>query len=91
MNRLHTAQHRLLTRWLRAAGCLVMAICILLSSATPAAAQKKKKEVEAPPSKSYTVPYMIVLAMLGIGLMTVCRPSSRLEKASDKVKEEEKE
>jgi hypothetical protein len=62
-----------------------------LNAGDVAWAQKKKKEVEAAPTKSYVWPYAIVLAMLGIGLMTVCRPTSRLDKPDDKVKEEEQE
>ena len=52
-------------------------------------AAKKKKDEAAAPTKSYVVPYMIVIAIVSIGLMTVFRPSRRQDKPPDsKVKEE---
>jgi hypothetical protein len=77
-------------RWLRHARWLALALALCLT--TPGAAMAKGKKVaekEAPPTKSYVFPYMIVLAVLGLGVMTVCRPTKRLDKPIDRVKEEE--
>lgn len=53
------------------------------------AASKKKEEVVAE-TKSYTFPYILVMMILALGLMAVCRPSSRLDKVDEKaVKKEE--
>jgi hypothetical protein len=77
------------TRWFKKTLSLILAASLVATSPSLAFAAPKKKEVEAAPTKSYTVPYMIVLAMLGIGLMTVCRPSSRHDKPPEKIKEDE--
>ena len=68
---------------------MIASLCLFDTSVAWAA--KKKVEVEAAPTKSYVVPYMIVLVMLGGGLMAVCRPSSRLDKMDDKHKKDEEE
>lgn len=81
----------LATRLWRAAAFAVLAAVLVLGSADTAWAQKKKKAVEVAPSKSYTLPYAVVIAVLGIGLMTVCRPTTRLEKASDRLQEKEED
>jgi acyl dehydratase len=60
--------------------------CLLLTPATASAA-KKKKEEEAP-TKSYVLPYMVVMMMVSVGLMTVCRPGKRKDRP-DEVKPEE--
>jgi hypothetical protein len=59
---------------LRVSVTALMIVCLLL--AQPALAKKKKKEEEAP-TKSYVLPYMVVIMMVSVGLMTVCRPGSR--------------
>jgi hypothetical protein len=57
---------------------------------SPLAWAAKKKAADVAPTKSYVVPYMIVIALVSIGLMTIVRPGKRLDKALDmKVKEEE--
>ncbi len=61
------------------AGCLVLA--------PSAAMAKKDKEVEVP-KKSYVMPYMIVLMMVSVGLMTVCRPDKRKDRPDEKRDEE---
>jgi hypothetical protein len=70
---------------------VVAALVIAVTLATPSAAlaQKKKKKEEAPPTKSYVLPYFIVLMLTAVGLMTVCRPSSRKDRVDEKKKEEE--
>lgn len=76
----------------RAATCLALAAAVWVAVADLAsAAPKKKEEPAAAPTKSYTVPYMLVLALLGMGLMTVCRPTSRLEKLDDKLSKKDEE
>lgn len=75
--------------WKRIATCITLIGAIWFSGADAAlGAPKKKQDAPAEPTKSYTVPYALVLALLGIGLMTVCRPTSRLEKVDDKLKKE---
>jgi hypothetical protein len=83
-----TMSNRTVSVWKRLAGSGALASVVWLAGVNSAlAAPKKKVEPVAAPTKSYTVPYMLVLAFLGIGLMTVCRPSGRLEKVDDKLKE----
>ena len=59
-------------------------LAIVLASASPAWAKKSKAEAEAQPTKSYVVPYMIVIMFVAVGLMTVCRPSRRADKVEDR-------
>jgi len=66
----------------RALVLVALTLAILLVPQSAVAAKKKKKE-EAAPTKSYVLPYMIVMAMIGVGLMTICRPSSRADKLED--------
>ena len=73
----------------RVAVLLLVAMTVALFTTSPAWAKPKKQEKEAPPSKSYVVPYMVVLAMIGVGLMAVCRPANRLEKPDDRMQKEE--
>jgi len=68
----------------------LLAVVFLLTSPTAMAA-KKKKEEPAPETKSYVMPYMIVLTIVGVGLMTVCRPGNRADKANDMHKKDEEE
>jgi hypothetical protein len=80
------------TPWYRrvAHGLLMAALvggCLLLTPATASAA-KKKKEEEAP-TKSYVGPYLVVMMMVSVGLMTVCRPGKRKDRPDDKKPEDE--
>ena len=68
---------------------LVIAGCLLLTPAVSLAA--KKKEPEAPPTKSYVLPYIIVMSMLGVGIMVVCRPSKRADKVEETKKADDEE
>ncbi len=68
---------------------LIASLCLFDTSVSWAA--KKKAEAEAAPTKSYVVPYMIVLVLLGGGLMAVCRPSGRHDKMDDMNKKDEEE
>ena len=73
----------------RFAPVVLAAYLWLLTS--PVALAAKKKAVEAAPTKSYTMPYFIVIMLVGVGLMTVMRPSSRLDQPLDMNKKDEKE
>jgi hypothetical protein len=70
--------------------CQWAALAAIWLAASPLAyAAKKKVEEVAAPEKSYVMPYMIVLMVMGLGLMTICRPSSRADKVDDKYKKDE--
>jgi hypothetical protein len=80
-------------RWLRHARWLVLALAIWMSATSAAFAQKKKKaaEEEAAPTKSYVAAYFIVIMALTVGLMTVLRPSKRLDKVPEKKLDEDED
>ncbi|HEX3726063.1 MAG TPA: hypothetical protein VHV08_07455 [Pirellulales bacterium] len=79
---------RMLMAVCRRAGCALLIGSLWLGSSDLAvAAAKKKPEPEAAPTKSYTVPYMLVVALIGMGIMAIGRPSNRLDKVDDKVNE----
>lgn len=59
----------------RVAVAAFLIVCVLL--AAPSLAAKKKKKEDEQPTKSYVLPYMIVITMVSVGLMTICRPGSR--------------
>ena len=61
----------------------VLIACMLFAPPTAMAAKKKEEEA---PTKSYVLPYFIVMMLTGVGLMTVCRPGSRKDKTDDKKK-----
>ena len=61
------------------------------SLGSPVLAAAKKKVVEEAAKKSYTMPYLIVIVLIGVGLMAICRPSSRADKPDDKFKKEGEE
>jgi hypothetical protein len=69
---------------------LVLAAYLWLLT-SPVALAAKKKAAEEAPTKSYTMPYMIVIVLVGVGLMTVMRPSSRLDQPLDMNKKKEEE
>lgn len=77
--------HRRLGRWLVTSALL---LTLLLTGPTTAWAQKKKQKEEEPPTKSYVLPYMIVIMLVSVGLMTVCRPGKRKERP-DEIKADE--
>lgn len=91
MNRLMNAiQHRTFRVTRIAYRALIAALlmgCMLL---TPSAAMaRKKKEEASAPTKSYVLPYFIVMTLLGVGLMTVCRPGTRKDRVDEKMKKDE--
>lgn len=81
-----TRGRHLIYRWAPVA--LAAYLWVLTS---PLALAAKKKAAEAAPTKSYTMPYFIVIVLVGVGLMTVMRPSSRLDEPLDMNKKDEKE
>jgi len=76
--------------WLLQGEVLLWTVVIWLMSSPLALAAKKKAE-EAKPEKSYVAPYFIVMMLLGLGLMAVCRPSSRADRPDDKKNEDDEE
>ncbi|HEV3137168.1 MAG TPA: hypothetical protein VGZ26_04675 [Pirellulales bacterium] len=77
-------------RFARQAGWMALTVYFgLLGS--PALAAAKRKVVEEAETKSYTMPYLIVVMMIGLGLMAVCRPSRRTDKPDDQFKKEEED
>jgi hypothetical protein len=67
----------------------LMLVSLLVLTPTTALAQKKKKKEEELPTKSYVLPYLVVMAMVSVGLMTVCRPGKRQDRPDDKKADEE--
>jgi hypothetical protein len=76
------------TRLARRALPWVCAFCFWLET-SPLAWAKGKKAEEVVETKSWVVPYMIVLAFVGLGLMTVLRPSTRAEKPPETAKQDD--
>lgn len=62
----------------------------LLTSPLVWAAAKKKAEAPVE-TKSYTMPYLIVIMVISMWLMTICRPSRRLDKPDEKLRKNETE
>jgi hypothetical protein len=70
---------RSLVRASRHASLLTLAGYLWLLDSPLAWAAKKKAEAAPQAGKSYTFPYIIVMAVMAIGLMAVLRPSKRLD------------
>ena len=77
-------------RLVRQVAWAVLAVSVL-SLGSPALAAPKKKVVEEAETKSYTMPYLIVIILIGVGLMAICRPSRRADKPDEKFKKDEEE
>ena len=75
----------------RRATVLALMVCLVVATSPFVMAAKKKKEEAAKPTKSYTMPYMIVIVLVSVGLMTVARPGRRADKSEQKVKQQEEE
>jgi hypothetical protein len=72
-------------RHMIALAAVAVALTLVLTDtawAKPPAAVK-----EAPPEKSYIVPYVLVALCLGLGITVVCRPASRTDKEKPKAAE----
>ena len=76
-----------LLRSLRRARVVLVALVLALASVSPAWAAPKKEEAAA--TKSYVLPYIIVLGVIGLSLMTICRPSRRKDKPDDRKLDDE--
>ena len=72
----------------RRSAWVILAACFWLLS-SPVAWAAKKKVVEEAPTKSYTLPYLIVIILIGAGLMAICRPSRRADRPEEKLKPDE--
>ncbi|MEX0978790.1 MAG: hypothetical protein WDZ48_08070 [Pirellulales bacterium] len=70
---------------------VALLIACLLFTPSAAMAAKKKKDEPAAPTKSYVMPYFIVMMLVGVGLMTVCRPGSRKDRLDEKAKKKDDE
>lgn len=75
-------------RFFRQAAWMALAVCFW-SLGAPALAAAKKKVVEEAETKSYTMPYLIVIMLIGVGLMAICRPTRRADKPDEKAKPDE--
>ncbi len=62
----------------------IAVVMLVLLNSSPAWAKKKGAEAEAAPTKSYVVPYLIVIMLVAVGLMTACRPAKRGDKVEDR-------
>lgn len=91
MNALKQQTARAVRGAFRAAIVALLIVAILFVPSSAMAARKKKKEEDAAPTKSYVLPYFIVMMLLGVGLMTVCRPGSRQDRVDDKRRREKEE
>ena len=67
-----------LTRWWHSAGFFVSTVAVWVALPGMALAQEKGAESSTPP---YVGPYFIVILCLALGLMVVCNPDRRKEKA----------
>lgn len=66
-----------------------LSVAFWLMSSEVVLAAKKKAQEAAPPTKSYVGAYFIVMMLVGVGLMTVCRPGKRKERPDEKKPDEE--
>ncbi len=80
-----------LGRWRRATRWLTASLVLWLALGSTALAAPKKPEEAAPPTKSYVLPYFLVIMFLGLGMMAVLRPSSRADKIPDRRPDEDEE
>ena len=72
-------------------GQLLLWTVAIWSMSSPLALAAKKKAAEVKEEKSYVFPYFIVMVGLALGLMAICRPSSRADRADDKKTDEDDE
>ncbi|HEY2894866.1 MAG TPA: hypothetical protein VGJ16_11650 [Pirellulales bacterium] len=70
---------------------ILAALYIQFESSPLVWAAKKKKEEAGPAAKSYTLPYMIVIAVVALGLMTVLRPGKRQDEGANLNKKDKDE
>jgi hypothetical protein len=92
MNRIRRLMARA-SRLARQAVPLALAcyLWLMTSELAWAWAKAQKKAVEEVETKSYVGPYLIVMVLVAMGLMAVCRPSRRLDKLDERIKEDKKE
>ena len=73
----------------RAAALFAVAATLTLVPTNTALAKPPPTVKEAPPEKSYIIPYLLVALCLGLGITVVCRPPSRTEKEKPKAELED--
>ncbi len=78
-------------RGLRVLVCLLAGCTLCLVTSEVAWAKSKKKVEEVVETKSYVFPYILVISLVAVGVMTVCRPGGRLDKADDSKKKQDEE
>jgi hypothetical protein len=67
--------------WLHVSAAMVLTIaCFAVAPTAAWAAKGKAKQEEPVAAKDYIMSYFVVGALMGIGLMTLCRPGKREEK-----------
>ena len=77
--------------WLAAVCVMFAMLCI---TPTPALAQRKgvnDKLLEVDTSKSYALPYALVVLGVALGLLIVARPSTRADEPKRRLEEDEEE
>jgi hypothetical protein len=89
MNRIRQLMARA-SRLVRQAAPFATAFYLWLLTSEFAWAKAQKKVVEEVETKSYVMPYLVVIVLVAMGLMTVCRPSRRLDKLDDQIKKDKK-
>jgi hypothetical protein len=78
-------------RAFRLLACLALGCTLCLVTSEVAWAKSKKKVVEVVETKSYVFPYILVISLVAVGVMSVCRPGGRLDKSDDSKKEKDEE
>ncbi len=76
---------------LRVLVCLLAGCALCLAMPDVAWAKTKKKVEEVVETKSYVFPYILVISLVAVGVMTVCRPGGRLDKSDDSKKKKDDE
>lgn len=66
-----------------------LALGVLLAGNETAWAKKGKEKEVVVETKGYVFPYLIVIAVMSVGMMTVLRPGSRLDNPPQKVKDDD--
>ena len=80
-----------LASWYRRATLVLLPVIVWLATSEVALAWAKKKAEPPPETKSYVMPYLIVIVVIAMGLMTVCRPNTPADKLDEKAKKDEDE
>ncbi len=74
---------RIHARW------LTLALALWLAASGTALAQRRKKEEAVAPTKSYVASYVILMMAVTGGLFAALRPTIRLDKIPEKIKDDD--